>query len=78
MVLRTQLDTAAEHHQRSLLRNCLTKWKQYHLQCIGKMVRRADKLGIRGLGRFCRREKPSTQQSSAKGMELQVKPIPTV
>ncbi|EMP34148.1 Protein SFI1 like protein [Chelonia mydas] len=38
LVLRVQLDTAAQHHQRQLLRECLIKWKQYHLQCIGKML----------------------------------------
>ncbi|XP_037734945.1 protein SFI1 homolog isoform X2 [Chelonia mydas] len=46
LVLRVQLDTAAQHHQRQLLRECLIKWKQYHLQCIGKMLlqRRGDQL----------------------------------
>ncbi|XP_025055038.1 protein SFI1 homolog isoform X9 [Alligator sinensis] len=55
MVLRTQLDTAAEHHQRSLLRNCLTKWKQYHLQCIGKMLlqRQGDQLMAQRLYSIC-------------------------
>ncbi|XP_019394731.1 PREDICTED: protein SFI1 homolog isoform X3 [Crocodylus porosus] len=55
VVLRTQLDTATQHHGRSLLRNCLTKWKQYHLQCIGKMLlqRQGDQLMAQRLYSIC-------------------------
>ncbi|XP_067406147.1 protein SFI1 homolog isoform X2 [Emydura macquarii macquarii] len=46
LVLRVQVDTAAQHHKRQLLRECLAKWKQYHLQCMQKMLlqRRGDQL----------------------------------
>ncbi|KAH1180431.1 hypothetical protein KIL84_009267 [Mauremys mutica] len=55
LVLRVQLDTAAQHHQRQLLRECLAKWKQYHLQCIGKMLlqRRGDQLMAQRLCSTC-------------------------
>ncbi|XP_075754143.1 protein SFI1 homolog isoform X2 [Pelodiscus sinensis] len=46
LVLRVQLNTAAQHHQRQLLQECLAKWKQFHRRCIGKMLlqRRGDQL----------------------------------
>uniref|UniRef100_A0A452GPP8 Sfi1 spindle body domain-containing protein n=1 Tax=Gopherus agassizii TaxID=38772 RepID=A0A452GPP8_9SAUR len=55
LVLRVQLDTAAQHHQRQLLQECLAKWKQYHLQCIGKMLlqRRGDQLMTQRLCSTC-------------------------
>ncbi|XP_074869110.1 protein SFI1 homolog isoform X2 [Carettochelys insculpta] len=55
LVLRIQLDTATLHHQRHLLRECLAKWKQYHLQCIGKMLlqRRGEQLMVRRLYSAC-------------------------
>uniref|UniRef100_A0A8C3G0J7 Protein SFI1 homolog n=1 Tax=Chrysemys picta bellii TaxID=8478 RepID=A0A8C3G0J7_CHRPI len=55
LVLKVQLDTAAQHHQRQLLRECLAKWKQYHLQCIGKMLlqRRGDQLMAQRLCSTC-------------------------
>ncbi|KAM9118817.1 protein SFI1 homolog isoform 2-T2 [Pangshura tecta] len=55
LVLRVQLDTAAQHHQRQLLRECMAKWKQYHLQCIGKMLlqRRGDQLMAQRLCSTC-------------------------
>ncbi|XP_023964471.2 protein SFI1 homolog isoform X1 [Chrysemys picta bellii] len=55
LVLKVQLDTAAQHHQRQLLRECLAKWKQYHLQCLGKMLlqRRGDQLMAQRLCSTC-------------------------
>uniref|UniRef100_A0A8C8VHF7 SFI1 centrin binding protein n=1 Tax=Pelusios castaneus TaxID=367368 RepID=A0A8C8VHF7_9SAUR len=55
LVLRVQVDTAAQHHKRQLLRECLAKWKQYHLQCIQKVLlqRRGDQLMAQRLCSTC-------------------------
>ncbi|XP_075391169.1 protein SFI1 homolog isoform X3 [Tenrec ecaudatus] len=74
---RVQMERAAQHHRRRLLREAVARWKAYHLGCIRKALlrRQSAQLLVERLSRSCFRQwsrqlvaQREEQQGTAKAL----------